>query len=266
MKTIYLACLLVCVGITSPGVTLNQLDTFDSGLLENWNGASPDITTGGPDGATDNFLIFTAHGGGGSNSKMIGYNVAQWSGNYSAAGVARLTFHAKNLSSQTLQLRAVLKTGFGNTPGFASTTSYSLPTDGAWHRVVLDLNEAAMTRVNSSSLVFSNLIENVGELRILHAAAPSIIGDPLVGSYGLDNIQGLSATGPQLEITAFTNMVQVSWLAAGAAGFRLESSSNLTSGAAWTLESEPVNSTGTNFVVILPALSASQIFYRLNLP
>ena len=266
MNKIHVVFLFACACLPSNGVDLNQIDTFESGLLENWNGAGPDITTGGPHGVTDNFMILTAHGGSGSNSKMIGYNVAQWSGNYSAAGVARLTFHAKNFSSQTLQLRAVLKTGFGNTPGFASTTPYSLPSDGAWHRVVFDLNESAMTRVNSASLVFSNLIEHVGELRILHAAVPSIIGDPLVGSLGLDNMQGLNANGPQLEITALTNQVQISWLALGAAGFQLESSSNITSDAAWTPVSEPVNSTGTNFVVLLPVLSASQTFYRLNLP
>ena len=248
------------------GITLNQIDTFDSGLLENWNGASPDIAKGGPAGTNANFLIFTAHGGGGSNSKMVGYNVAQWAGNYAGAGVARLTFHAKNFSSQTLQLRAVLKTGFGPTAGFASTVPFSLPADGAWHRAVFDLSEAAMTRVNSSTLVFSNLIISVGELRILHAAAPSIIGDPLDGSLGLDNLQALPATGPQLNIVVVTNQVQLSWVTAGTAGFRLESADNLINGIAWTPVNTSVNLIGTNSVVILPASSASQKFYRLNLP
>ena len=52
-------------------INLNQTDTFDSGLLENWNGAAADIGTGGPAGTNDNFLILTANGSGGRGFSQI---------------------------------------------------------------------------------------------------------------------------------------------------------------------------------------------------
>ena len=138
-------------------ISLNQTDSFGSGLFENRSGAVSDVLTGGPAGASDNYLVVMSRGGGGVNSKHITYNVAQWKGNYLTNGVARLTLQAKNFNGPTLQLRAVLKTGYGPTAGFASTVAFPLPADGAWHRATFDLNETAMTRVNSSSLVFGNV-------------------------------------------------------------------------------------------------------------
>ena len=252
--------------ISTYAINLNQTDTFDSGLLENWNGAAPDIATGGPAGTNDNFLLLTAHGGGGANSKMVGYNLTQWKGNYLTAGVARVTLHLKNFSTTTLQLRAVLKTAFGPSPGFASTVPFILPPNSGWQRAVFDLDEDSLTRVNSSTLLFSNLITNVGELRIVHSAEPSIIGDPLDGGLGLDNIQALSAAGPRLSVAVVTNQLQISWTAAGAGGFKLEMADRLEPVVAWMPVSASVNLIGTNSVVVIPLPSTAQSFYRLNLP
>ncbi len=263
-ETILLLALLATVSVHA--INLNQTDTFNSGLLENWNGATPDIGTGGPAGTNDNFLLFTSHGGGGANSKMVGYNLTQWRGNYLTAGVARVTLHLKNFSATPLQLRAVLKTAFGPSPGFASTQPFTLPPNSGWQRAVFELNENSMTRVNSSTLAFSTLITNVGELRIVHSAEPSIIGDPLVGSLGLDNIQALPFTGPELHVALMTNQLQLSWPATGTDGFRLESTDCLENTATWTPVVSPIKLNGTNSVVILPPSTSAQTFFRLNLP
>ena len=252
------------VALNLRAITLNQVDTFDSGLFENWSGAVSDVLTGGPGGTNDNYLAVMSHGGGGVNSKMICYNVAQWKGNYLTNGVARLTLQAKNFSGPALQLRAVLKTGYGPTAGFASTVAFPLPPDGAWHRATFELNEAAMTRVNSSSLIFSNLITSAGELRILSSTEPSIIGDSIEATLGLDNIQALPATGPELKISAATNQLRVSWPATGATNFVLESATNLVL-PAWTKEFATNNFVnGTNSVNV--PQSNGEKFFRLRLP
>ena len=63
-------------------------------------GVDPD---GGPNGAGDAYLAVSSAGGGGAGSKMVVFNTdPHWLGNYSLAGVSRITFDIQNRSFTTL--------------------------------------------------------------------------------------------------------------------------------------------------------------------
>jgi hypothetical protein len=243
----------------------DQVDTFDSKLLESWAGANPDIRTNGPGGEIDKFLLIASNGSGSSGGKLGARNLDQWSGNYFAAGVLRLTFQARNFSSKDLFLRAVLKTGPGRSAGFASSIPYLLAPTGTWQRVVLDLSEGSLKRVNSSTLTYSELITNVVELRILHSAHPSISGDIIEASLGLDDIQGLHAADPKLNISVISGQAQVWWNTAGSRGYILESTPSLGI-PEWEIESSWEPEVGIVKSLWFPTQQNEKRFFRLRLP
>ncbi len=257
---------LLCTLNRSLAVGLDQIDTFSSALLENWNGASPDIAFGGLGGTNDPYLILNSTGSGASGGKMVAHNNSQWAGNYQAAGIGRVAFKAINLGSKSLSLRAVLKTGFGRTAGYCSTTPFLLSPDGMWHRGVFQLSEPAMTLVNSTSLTFNSLFASVGELRFLHSSAPGVIGDPIEATLGLDNIQMLPTANPALSASVVSNQISISWQRIGFTGFQVESSSLPGEQASWIPVTNLPVIIGNSNVVQLPLASFQQRFFRLVLP
>jgi len=93
----------------------------------------------------------------------------------------------KDLSAAPLDIRIAIKTGNGITPGWASTTGFALPADGAWHHATFPLDSADLTPINSPPPL-SKILSDVGELRILESAAPALDGDSIAASVGIDNI------------------------------------------------------------------------------
>ena len=181
--------LLACpAGRASP--IQGQVDTFQGGSTNNWaNGHGVPVisTTGGPGAANGPYMQMTATGGTGADSKMTLFNQSQWTGNYSAAGVAGITMDLKDLSGTSLTLRVALKTATGNSPGWVSLTGFALPNDNAWHHVTFPLDAADLTPVNSPPPL-ATVLTNVVELRFLESASPAVEGDVIAASVGATNI------------------------------------------------------------------------------
>ena len=74
-------------------VTFGQVDTFQDGTVMGWQTGPTDpsppanIPNGGPLGAGDRYMLLTSSGSLGVGGKLVVHNQAQWSGNYTAAGV-----------------------------------------------------------------------------------------------------------------------------------------------------------------------------------
>ena len=97
--------LVLCSFVTGiHAVTVGQVDTFEDGTTMNWfvPGAHPfppaNITTGGPAGVNDNFLMLTATGNPGAGGRLAVLNESQWQGNYLALG-----YHAYSHGSAELR-------------------------------------------------------------------------------------------------------------------------------------------------------------------
>jgi len=190
---------IVCVlGLFPPAraqITLDQSDTFEASTTDNWaNGGSLGspplvVAAGGPVGSSDHFLEITSDGSG-AGGKLTAFNHTQWTGDYNTAGVTEIDMDLKGLSSpgnETLSIRISMKSGtLSTSPGYVSSTPFSLPIDGQWHHATFSL--ADLTPVGSPPPL-SSLLDNAPELRIIQAAAANTVhGDNIAAQIGVDNI------------------------------------------------------------------------------
>jgi hypothetical protein len=186
--------LLLCAGAAA-AVDLTQIDDFEDGTTMDWREGAPspnppaNVASGGPDGVDDNYLENISSGGGGPGSKMVMFNTAQWTGDYSALGPEVLiNAHMANFGGEALSMRVAVESTVGGTTQYASTNAVDLPADATWYLVTFMLSEDEMTLVGGSQPL-STVLANVSELRILSSSAPSWHGQSIAGHLGVDNIR-----------------------------------------------------------------------------
>lgn len=202
MKMASLAVLAV-VGIASfaspvLAVSSSELDAFGVDL-DNWSqgssGGLSRVSSGGPGGVADSFMRLAADGSG-SHGKLTAFNDAQWTGNYSAAGIGSLAadFKSFDQAGQTLHMRLALKSDTGNSAGYV-TGAFDITNDGNWHHAVFLLDAAHLTAVNGAGPL-DTFLTGINEVRIVQGATPSVLGDPVVSVVGIDNIQAIAVPEP----------------------------------------------------------------------
>jgi hypothetical protein len=175
-------------------VSGGQVDTFQAGAVAGWadgHGAGTSVTaSGGPAGASDKYLEIA-----GTDSFFVVQNTAQWTGNFtSIAAIAMdLNNHSGSGKSMRLALRAFH--GSAGTPGYVSSNAVNLPDNSGWVHAVFNLDSPSLTAINSPSSL-SSFLTSVGEMRILSAVSPSLLGDSVSGPVGVDNITAVAAPEP----------------------------------------------------------------------
>ena len=177
---------------TTHALTLGQLDDFQDGSAQNWQtGAGPigNVASGGPGGAGDHYIQYSSSGGFGADGRMVIFNTAQWQGNYTGAGITSIAMDLNNLGLQPLSMRLAFFLNSGT--GYVSTTPFSLSANSAWQHVTFSLNAADFTAIGSPGS-FNTLLSNFnGQLRILSSGSPSMLGDAVAATLGVDNIQAI---------------------------------------------------------------------------
>lgn len=162
-----------------------QSDTFSGGSLDGWgSGAahpSPPIVVpgGGPGGATDSFLQLSATGLSGPGGKLVGIAGAQWTGDYTAAGVTGVSMWLRNEGAADLSLRLWL-----SSPGASAVTTASvlLPAGSGWRPASFSLLPGALTGAGATTLA------DVTELRLFHGASAAFPGANIAAQLGVDNV------------------------------------------------------------------------------
>jgi len=189
--TIVLGCILAIASSTA-AVEPGQVDDFEDGTVMDWSEGfiSPNppvnVPTGGPNGAGDTYLENTSDGGSLSGSRMVMFNIAQWTGNYNAFGIApTITAHMANLGSNLLLMRVAVEGANG--ARYSSTDWNLIDPDAVWYEVEFEISESTMTLVEGSGSLGSTL-DHVVELRILSSFTPSWRGDKVLAVLGADNI------------------------------------------------------------------------------
>ncbi len=92
--------------ISAQAVILGQIDDFNDNTTQNWQRGN--VALGGPGGALDPFLQLTADGSIGPNGKLVTFNQAQWSGDYTSAGVGSLFMFLNNNGAADLFVRIAI--------------------------------------------------------------------------------------------------------------------------------------------------------------
>ncbi len=187
-----LAFAVLCAPNITWALSLGQIDDFEDGSAQGWGtGVSPasNIASGGPAGAGDNFIQYTSTGFSGANSRMVIFNNSQWLGSYTSAGIAAIEMDLNNLGSQALSMRLAFFQNSGT--GYAYTTPFSLSGNSGWFHVTFTLSAANFTSIGSPA-AFVDFIGNFnGQLRLLSANSPSLIGDTVAATIGVDNIHAI---------------------------------------------------------------------------
>jgi len=191
---LYLGVLSMLVGVWQAeivlAVTPGQVDDFQDGTTQGWSSGDPNpnppvnIPDGGPNGAGDNYLQITSTSGGGPGSKLIVFNLNQWTGDYIAAGVTVISAQMNNLGNTDLTMRLAFDGAGGR---FSSADGISLPAGSGWTTVVFPIEPSDLTSVGGSDVNLT--LSNVTELRILHNPNPSFKGAPIEATLGVDNIR-----------------------------------------------------------------------------
>jgi hypothetical protein len=189
----------------SGAVTAGQVDTFEDGTTMDWGvcGAHPtppaNIASGGPGGIADNFLQLTSGGAGGPGSKLAAFNTVQWSGDYLAAGIQRISMSVNNSGQSDVDLRLLFINFAGMAPAnIAISDAVHMPSGSGWQDIYFDIKPGDLTVLLGSA---EAVLANAAELRIFHNPAadypPPPNGPPAVTALlGIDNIEAEAVPEP----------------------------------------------------------------------
>lgn len=181
-------------------VTLGQVDTFASGTTENWNaGGGPlgqvppvppsVVAAGGPAGSADSFLQIVSNGSQGPGGRLVAMNaLAQWSGNYIAAGVTAISMDLKNLGNSDLSVRLYFEDPIPGPPTNEAVTSAAvLPAGSGWTHVSFAITPPALTVLQGDA---ATLLGNTTVLRIYSGGA-DFPPERITGVLGVDNVRAV---------------------------------------------------------------------------
>jgi hypothetical protein len=181
-------------------ITLGQVDNFQAeDDTANWFGtelAQQDNV--GPNGTGDHSLQATAFGSG-SHGKLVMQNFVQWTGDWTGAGVAQISFDIRNPNAVPLTIRLGIAgpNGFfgGGTGDTYVTLGQPLAADNLWHHLSFDVTAGAFEYVGGleDPTSIEGSLAEVVTFRILHNSNASFIGEEIEGDFFIDNITAEAA-------------------------------------------------------------------------
>ena len=183
-----LSLLLSLAALPAGAITLGQTDDFSS--LQFWQRGV--LAAPGAGGASDPFLQLDSDGVS-QGGNLVSFNQAQWSGDYLAAGVTRITLLLSNLGGSALDVR--LAFGDSNAPRlsgswYSTLQAVTLAPGSGWTAVSFDIGAGDLVLTNGSA-GYAQVMSNVFTLRILHSSSPSSLGQSVIGTLGIDTISAV---------------------------------------------------------------------------
>lgn len=181
---------------------IGQIDTFEDGGLGGWavgpgHPAPPaNEPDGGPGGAGDNYMRLTSLGGVAAGSRLSAFNMAQWAGDYLAAGITSIEMDLRNDGPDDVVIRLLLAGPFGPfgpDNAVATLDSVALPAGSGWVHAVFSLLPADLNVLLGTA---DGALSQAQELRLFHNPAPVFAGPPgssppVVAQLGVDNVEAV---------------------------------------------------------------------------
>lgn len=216
-KWLFSAVIASAFTLQSPLLAANVglVDSFEDGTTQGWRvnlvgmGAHPvpplNVTTNGPQGAGDNFLLITSLGGQGSASRLTAANTAQWSGDYSAAGIDAIAMDVNNFGNGDLFLRLAFEDVTVGPPLHIAYSSDPIlvPQGSGWQSIIFPIAPAFLTAGIGD---VSAALMHTTVLRLYHSEAdnfpnPTSPIPAVVAQVGVDNITALPEPSMALLLT-----------------------------------------------------------------
>lgn len=217
IKHFLLALSIVCLSAgRASAVSIGLVDTFEDGTTDNWrinllgmgnNTFQPvNVTSDGPAGLDDNYMLMTSSGLAGAGGRLVALNPAQWAGDYVAAGIRKISMDVNNLGSTDLFLRLLFEDPMGAPPeNEAFTTSVFLPAGSGWTTISFLVDPGNLIVEEGSAL---NALQNATILRIFsnpEAEGPDE-AEPIAAMLGVDNIEAVATPEPSSLILLTTGV------------------------------------------------------------
>ena len=208
-------CLSIIYTNSAHAIFLGQIDDFTDGTTGNWaigNLSSPfapvNISSGGPFEITespDAFLQLSSSGISGAGSKLVSFNINQWTGDFIGAGVTGISLYFNNTGSNPVTMRLGF---FGADSTFSTQQGFSINPGSGWQEFSFNLTAEDVILLTGTAS-FAQGFANITEMRILSSATPAFSGDVIAATVGVDNI------------TAIPEPSSIFLLLAGTAGWAL---------------------------------------------
>ncbi|MFG6685508.1 T9SS type A sorting domain-containing protein [Mariniflexile sp. HNIBRBA6329] len=184
---LFLFSILISTSVLSQ-VFAGQIDDFESGTVQSWaEGAqSPNppvnISTGGPNGANDNFLRNVSSGAG-PGSRMVMFNQNQWTGNFTGQSIIAIKFKAK-ATTNSLNIRIAFDGAGGK---ICTTNAVTINSGSPWTEVTIPISSSNFSLIGGTNI--SQTLQNVNTMRILSSASPAWEGDAISATLDIDVIE-----------------------------------------------------------------------------
>ncbi len=177
--------------------SIGQVDNFEDGTTQGWltallgnpNPNPPvNVSTGGPDGVDDNYLLLTSNGLEGPGGKLVAINVTNWTGDFEAAGITGITMDVNNFGSDQLNLRLLFESGGPPTDLAVSTDGIIVPAGSGWTSIHFDIKPEDLTAILGT---VDNALTNATTFRLFNSTGASFPGPVSTSSLGVDNIRAV---------------------------------------------------------------------------
>jgi hypothetical protein len=188
--TIAVALLALLAATPAMPLTIGQIDDFEDGTTAGWSvgGPSPappeNIASGGPLGLNDNYLQLRSLGGSGPGSRLVAFNLAQWAGDYVAAGAAVIEMDVNNFGLSDLSLRLLFTNASGTNT--AVTQAVNVPSGSGWQGIQFAIGPADLVVLTGSA---AGALSGASEVRLMHNPLPTFPPPPFAAMVGVDNIE-----------------------------------------------------------------------------
>jgi hypothetical protein len=160
------------------------------------------VATGGPEGADDNYLQLTALGGAAAGSRLsVIQFMGDWAGDYTAAGVTRITMQVNNLGTTDLSLRILLADPTAGPPvnQAISSNPIEVPAGSGWTEIAFDVAPGDLTALLGTVEL---ALSGATELRLFHSPTAVFPGPEIVAQLGVDDIRAVPEPGVALLLGA----------------------------------------------------------------
>lgn len=202
MKKTLLALIFTCLifGFTEAQVTAGQVDDFEDDTVQGWIDFSPttkpvNVSSDGPAGGSDSYLMDTATGLTGSGGRLVMFNDTQWLGDYTTEGIIAIRFNARAVTND-IDIR-ISMTGDGGK--FSSSTFVTVVAGTGWTTVTIPIGSSDLVSVSdgndggTAGFDVNATLGEVSQLRILSNPNPAWRGEFVNAEMHVDNIEALTS-------------------------------------------------------------------------
>ena len=197
------------VASESSAITFGMTDSFESGS-EGWRnglGFLATVADNGPSAAGGSALQISAHGGQ-IPGRIVGFNRAQWSGDFTAAGVTRVSVDLKHVSGPSLTIRLSFRGPGGVDDTYTTADSILLAPGTGWQTLLFDVSAGGLANVLGSDPAAA--LADIEQMRIVHSplggfggSAMSDGGVPmLIATLRVDNVSAVPEPSSALLLAA----------------------------------------------------------------